>query len=358
MSALAFDEARLTQVLNNLVANAARHTHNGTIRIDCSVSTMTDIAPGITPIRLDFSVIDSGEGVDIADIERIFLPFERGSNAGRKGDKGTGMGLTIARQLVSAMGGNLTATSRPGEGSQFRFWIQAQATPVKAARSTNDGRQQSSYGAYLGQRRTVLVVDDHQQSRQVLCKLLQGCGFVVHEATSGHEAVQFLQGATQPDLVLTDQLMQDGDGWVVVQACVTHSSPIPVVMISALPPQRPSGLGESVRCAIHLLKPLDHAQFLQQIGDLLQLEWDKSIQQEPSKRPPPLPPPASPPAADLQALKSMVDAGQVSEVMRWAEDLKASNPNCARFADEVYVAARFLDFPALHALLSDRKRQS
>ncbi|MEY4137880.1 MAG: hypothetical protein RLZZ371_62, partial [Pseudomonadota bacterium] len=128
-TALLVDERRLQQVLNNLLTNAARYTHRGEIRLSCNLQQIriTDLTPNW---RLSFSVTDSGEGIALEDQKRIFEPFQRGSKAHLSSHKGMGMGLAIASQLVHSMGGEMSLSSQPGQGSCFSFHVVcAQAVP-------------------------------------------------------------------------------------------------------------------------------------------------------------------------------------------------------------------------------------
>jgi signal transduction histidine kinase/DNA-binding NarL/FixJ family response regulator len=362
VAGLRLDEERLRQVLDNLLANAARHTHNSWIALDCTIGqgSHTD-ETGQKTVRLDFVVSDGGEGIAPEDQQRIFLPFERGASQRRRtdrADKGAGMGLAIARQLVEAMGGRLTVKSTLGHGAQFAFWMVAgllekQEIPALRLQAHFD------YRAYRGPRRSILVVDDQPESRRVLGQLLEGCGFTVVLVTSGANASRVLAQPSAIDLVLTDQFMDDGDGWAVLQAAARRDASMPVVLMSAAPGKRPVGFAPELDFAQQLLKPLDHADLLRRIGELLHLQWESPAPLPPASAPPspgtahiePSPvPSAVPPESDLKVLMALVEAGQVSEILQWSDRLRAAQPEYARFAQEVYVAARFLDFPALRAL--------
>jgi len=353
LSQVVMDEARVMQVLNNLTSNAARHTRRNWIRIDCMASIVPrqDTDGAAAPIRLEFTVADGGEGIAAEDLTRIFLPFERArSTPPLRNDKGVGMGLAIARQLVQAMGGELTVKSTPGKGSEFTFWIKAYALADDEMPPVHEPTPGSS-AAYREPRRTLLVVDDHGDSRRILGTLLRESGFAVQEASSGYAAIRMLQAEPRPDLVLTDQLMNDGDGWSVLQACAVCNPPVPAILISAVPAQRPAQFPDALHFAAHLLKPLVHTHLLRHIGDALQLTWQANdADLKGTEDPRPVPFMASPPAQDLAVLQSMIESGRISEILSWAEALKTAKPDYARFAQEVHVAARFLDLPVLRAL--------
>lgn len=343
MHGVRLDDRRLRQILDNLLANAARHTKGGRIDLACVAGP----AKADGTLCLDFAVTDSGEGIPLADQARIFLPFERGSRTvSRHGGKGAGMGLAISRQLVEMMGGRLTVESRPGQGASFRFRVVAEAAGELVAASA----PAAAYAGYAGDRRTLLVADDEAKSRNILARFLRDSGFDVLEAGSGREAIE--RCTTAPagvDLVLTDQFMADGDGWMVLRGLADLRPDVPVVLISAAPPDRPEDLPATQTFAASLLKPLDHAEVLRCIGDLLGLD----LQQEQAGPPEPTDGGAAdarPGPAALDDLRRMIDSGQVTDIMGWAESLKASQPACGDFAERVRTAACTLDFPALNAL--------
>ena len=339
-----FDEARLRQVLDNLIANAARHTAKGRIELDCIVASAGEDA-----ITIDFHVMDSGEGIAFDDQERIFLPFERGKGTvSRYGGKGLGMGLAISRQLVEMMGGRLTVESRPGEGACFRFQVLAEREQDEAAETT----RLSIGRAYDGPQRTLLLVDDDEGGRRALATFLRSVGFHVVEAQSGRSALNACSETMPPDLVLTDLFMADGDGWSVLAAMARRNRAIPVVSISSAPSERPAQFPEGLCFARHLMKPLDHSKVLQCISDLI---GEDGAQEPPAERAPDARSASleRPSAAMLAALSHMVDEGRVSDIQTWAEALKAAEPNCAGFADEVRAATIRLDFQALEALSAE-----
>ncbi|WP_158240772.1 hybrid sensor histidine kinase/response regulator [Telmatospirillum siberiense] len=338
------DENRVRQVLDNLLVNAARHTKNGWIRLDCRIGGER----AGNKLRLDFAVTDSGEGIPLSDQERIFRPFERGGGTAGNGGKGAGMGLAISRQLVEMMGGTLTVESRPGEGACFSFYIFAEPADLDAVEPSPTAG--SALSNYRGTRRTVLLIDDEDANRHVLARLLHDHGFAVVEARSGQAAVDLCRSFTKADIVLTDQFMANGDGWMVLRTLSELLPEAPVLLMSAAPAARPEDFPQGLDFTRHLLKPIDHEVLLRHIGDLLDLEWEEPPEETGESPATEIPDEYPPNETDMEILRAMIEAGQVSDIMTWAARLKIREPRCAIFADRVHTAARQLDFPALNKL--------
>lgn len=345
-SVLRIDEGRLRQVLDNLLVNAARHTEKGRIDVVCDVAAAGP--DGHTEIS--FTVTDTGEGIAPADQERIFLPFERaGGPRTRDGGKGIGMGLTIARQLVEAMGGQLTVTSRPGAGASFRFSVIADAIEDPAA----SAGVTSFPSAKIGQGRTILIVEDEEENRRILAHLLRDCGFAVVEATSGRTARTVFAATPAVDLVITDQFMADGDGWSVLRDVTGAWPEVPVILVSAAPPELPGDFPRTLGFAAHFLKPLDHALILRRIADLLDLSLEP---EDVDPSPPPTVAPATfvlPSEEERRELRASVADGRIGDVMRRAAELKRADAALADFSAALHTAAARLDFAVLAELLGE-----
>lgn len=115
------DSARLRQVLINLLNNAVKFTKHGFIRL-----TVCEREVPAAGRFIEFSIKDSGEGIDADTMKRIFKPFQQGDNSNTREHSGAGLGLAISKNLVELMGGTIRAESRKGEGSTFSFYIPAQ----------------------------------------------------------------------------------------------------------------------------------------------------------------------------------------------------------------------------------------
>lgn len=345
---LLVDAGRLRQVLDNLIVNAARHTHDGCITLEYGVRAIDDGRR-----CLSFAVIDTGEGIAADEKDRIFEPFERVERAARYGGKGAGMGLAIVRQLVTLMGGEISVQSTLGKRSAFRFMITAERVerPVvsHAAR-----RQNSLPTGYAGPQRLALIIDDDPGSRAVFSAVLEYADFAIREADSGNAALALLDDLPRLDVVVTDQFMPDGDGWAVLGGICRRRAEVPCIMISAAAPSPSVGHLAEQRFTHTFLKPVDHAALLEAIGKALRLEWrwatDKpaTLAQGAAGRAA-----AAPTKLDQNSsseLRQLVEYSEITAIRDWARRLRQLSLEHGEFADKVEIAAIDLDFTTLETL--------
>jgi PAS domain S-box-containing protein len=195
------DAVKLRQVLLNLLSNAIKFTLEGAVTLTAQAQPEED-----GKVRVAFAVDDTGIGIADADRQRIFRPFEQAGAVALHG--GTGLGLTISRQYVQMMGGELALESAVGKGSSFRFSITVPvgcATPPRASCGRVTGLREAP------QQRRVLVVDDQRETRLLLRDLLEPLGFEVAEAEDG-AAVEAAMAAAPADLIFMDWRMPQLDG--------------------------------------------------------------------------------------------------------------------------------------------------
>lgn len=194
------DPFRLRQIVNNLVSNAVKFTSQGMIRIEVAVTSPT---PG--RVRVLMTVTDQGRGISADAMARLFSPFAQGSAEVARTYGGTGLGLTVSRDLARLMGGELTATSVEGQGAAFAVDL---TLPV--------GEPTQAQGAdtappVLTQRMRVLAVDDHEINRRTISLVLQPLDVDLSTASDGELALGLL--AQRPfDVVLMDVNMPGIDG--------------------------------------------------------------------------------------------------------------------------------------------------
>jgi signal transduction histidine kinase/ligand-binding sensor domain-containing protein/CheY-like chemotaxis protein len=202
------DEGKLRQVLMNLLGNAVKFTELGHVLL-----RVTTAVPGQTNQtnieRLFFVVEDSGPGIPLEEQESLFEPFVQ-ATAGHLSQEGTGLGLTISRQHVRLMGGDITLQSDVGQGSIFRFDVPCEVVTESAVRKPVPERH--IVGLEPGQEiYRLLIVDDEAANRQILVKLLAPLGFEVKEAANGQEAIDVWQ-VWEPHLIWMDMRMPVMDG--------------------------------------------------------------------------------------------------------------------------------------------------
>ncbi|MCP4118837.1 MAG: response regulator [Desulfobacteraceae bacterium] len=197
------DPLRLGQVLINLAGNAVKFTEQGEIIIDVKVRAKTR-----TDVTLSFSVTDTGIGLSEEQINSLFQPFTQADESTTRKFGGTGLGLSISRHLVEIMGGAIRINSRPGQGSSFTFTADfglgtREALPIPLPAADLMGIK-------------VLVVDDNDAAREVLCTMLESLSFDVAAVASGETALERIAEAaangTCFDLMVLDWKMPGIDG--------------------------------------------------------------------------------------------------------------------------------------------------
>jgi two-component system, sensor histidine kinase len=194
------DAVRLRAALENLIDNAVKFTERGAVRLDARIGRA---ARGSA--KLTITVTDSGIGMTRAEIKRLFRPFAQASAAIARRYGGAGLGLSVVKILARLMGGDLTVTSTPGRGSNFRFTAVLPLAPADAADS--GGARRSSVPV---RRLKILCVEDNPYGRVILNTILTELGHHADFVGSGEEAV-----AAAPrgyDAVLMDVTLPGIDG--------------------------------------------------------------------------------------------------------------------------------------------------
>ncbi|MCP4291520.1 MAG: response regulator [bacterium] len=200
------DQAKLRQVLINLVSNAVKYTENGKI----SIRAMAVNHASLSQVTVRFEIEDTGRGIPENDIEAIFSPFRQTGDQPTN-ESGTGLGLAICRKFVQLMGGSLDVSSEITLGSLFYFEL-----PVLLPATTEklDMTQMNRFvsGLEKGQPRyRILITEDKLENRLLLQSILAPLGFEIQEAFNGQEAVnKFKQW--NPHLIWMDIRMPVMDG--------------------------------------------------------------------------------------------------------------------------------------------------
>ncbi len=208
------DESKLRQVLTNLLENGIKFTSKGSVilrvRANRKIEKWKGEESASASHRLCFEVEDTGHGIAIDELDTLFEPFVQ-TQTGRESMQGTGLGLPISQQFVRLMGGDITVSSAVGRGSIFTFAIQ-----TRLAQQIDEQKvltRKRVVGLEPAQSRyRILVVEDVEENRLLLIKLLESVSFAVRSATNGFEAVA-LWREWEPHLIWMDMLMPVMDGY-------------------------------------------------------------------------------------------------------------------------------------------------
>jgi signal transduction histidine kinase/CheY-like chemotaxis protein len=273
------DATKLRQSILNLLSNAAKFTRAGTVTLKVERSNEGGAD------WLHFDVRDTGIGIEEDKLESVFEEFSQADASTTRNYGGTGLGLAISRRFCRLLGGDLTATSRPGQGSTFRIRLPAtipssdDSTDHSTDNSTGskktigqspDGAQHVaattlSRGAPSprasrtvsapGSGPSVLVIDDDPGASEIIARLLERDGFRVVEAASGEEGLR-LAREIHPVAITLDVMMPDMNGWAVLRALKADPElhRIPVVILTMLDDKT---RGYSLGATDYLTKPVD-----------------------------------------------------------------------------------------------------
>lgn len=205
------DEARLRQILVNLIGNAVKFTNEGGVAI--RLKTVLNGERLDEGIWLIAEVEDSGPGITDEELDTIFNAFQQASAGTREG--GTGLGLAISKRFIEMMGGSITVSSQEGKGSIFRFEVLLEAADAVERSESQAARRVIGIDGDASAFR-ILVVDDMPDNRLLLKELLTPLGFSLREAVNGAEALDIFADWS-PHIILMDMRMPVMDGYEAVR---------------------------------------------------------------------------------------------------------------------------------------------
>lgn len=227
------DEAKLRQILLNLLGNAIKFTAEGKVILRVKFEKKEDVFNKgeleDDGDKIWFEVEDTGPGIAPEELPLLFQPFGQ-TEAGRKSQQGTGLGLAISRKFLQLMGGDISVKSQRGVGTIFKFYIPfypADMTEVEEEclplHVVSLAPAQPSY--------RILVVDDRSESRYLLKNLLADVGFEVCEASNGAEAILLWQ-SWEPHLIWMDMRMPVMNGYEATKQIKANSAGEATVIIA------------------------------------------------------------------------------------------------------------------------------
>jgi len=251
------DLTKLRQTLFNLLSNAAKFTHDGTITLHVERTEQAGVD------WLIFAVSDTGIGIAADKVEHVFEEFTQADDSTTRDYGGTGLGLAISRRFCQLLGGDLTARSELGKGSTFTIRVPASLPGVQAPQPSADATAAIS-GTELeslrkaGPGSTILVIDDDPEACEIIERYLTKDGYSVATAASGEQGLR-LAHEIQPAAITLDVMMPEMDGWSVLRALKADPvlRKIPVIMLTMIDDRT---RGYSLGAVDYLTKPVDREQ--------------------------------------------------------------------------------------------------
>jgi CheY-like chemotaxis protein/HPt (histidine-containing phosphotransfer) domain-containing protein len=266
------DPGRLRQILVNLVGNAIKFTHHGEIIVQAEPVNETD-----THVLIHFAVQDSGIGISAERQAAIFDRFTQADGSTTRKYGGTGLGLTICKQLVEAMGGKIGVDSTPGIGSTFWFEINfAKQATVKR------GTGPLTLGPTNLLEARILIVDDNQINRVVLKKNVEALGCRVDAVTSAAKALESLRNAHRAGdpyhVVLLDMQMPGMDGEQAARAIKSDPAvkDVKIIVLTSMGQRGDAARLEALGCSGYLLKPVKQQLLFDAIVAVLERQEERS----------------------------------------------------------------------------------
>ena len=249
------DRRRIVQVLNNLLANAARHSPE---------SAPIEVSAARDGVHVAISVTDRGRGMAPEQLPNLFRSYT-GTADGERATAGTGLGLVICKGLVEAHGGRIHAESGgPGEGARFTFTVPVAGDAAQAG-STRPGPTQPDPGQHEPAR--VLVVDDDPQTLRYVRETLAGAGYAVLVTGDPAELPRIIR-SERPDLVLLDMALPGTDG-IALLGSVPELADLPVVFISGYGRDETIAAALEAGAADYLVKPFSPTELTARVGAAL-----------------------------------------------------------------------------------------
>ena len=262
------DPTRLRQILINLVGNAIKFTHQGSVEIRVAMQ-----AERPTP-SLVCSIVDTGIGMTPLQVSQLFQPFSQADQSTTRRFGGTGLGLSISRRLARILGGDISVRSEPGRGSTFEVHVvTGSLAGVRWLTDPSEGIEASDAREHVASvelKGHVLLAEDSPDNQLLISAFLRKAGVEVTLAENGQIASDLalaaLQAGTPFDVVLMDMQMPTLDGYEATQRLRQAGYPYPIIALTANAMQSDRQRCFDSGCNDYATKPINRQQLIQQIA--------------------------------------------------------------------------------------------
>ncbi len=328
---LLLDEARLRQVLINIIANAVKFTRKGYIKVIVQSKNIDE-----SSIDLTIQIIDTGIGIPKDKYESIFYAFEQVENQRTSKYGGTGLGLSITKKLVELMNGSISVTSELEKGSTFKINLnnieKVSEESSKIADSDNFNLE-----TIVFEPSTVLIVDDIEYNRELIQVFLEDYNFKILKACNGKEAIQITK-ENHPDLILLDMKMPVMDGYEASKI-IKEDDEIKDISIIALTASAMKSDEKTINeiCNGYLVKPISKKNLIYELTkflahNIIDNEENEEVVQESEENEEFL---VIPEKEDIDILYDLAMSGNLNEVIKKADNISSSNSDYNEFTKKI-----------------------
>lgn len=274
------DDIRLRQILVNLLNNAVKYTHRGTVTLKIAMERSEEEGNA----KIYFSVKDTGIGIKGEDLQKLCQPFERIEEKRNRNIEGTGLGMSITKQLLGLLNSELKISSVYGEGSEFSFELVQEIvdnTPIGRLEDMAKPISKEYQHGYEAPEARILFVDDNELNRKVFVGLLKETKIHIDEAGNGRECLEKVKQNAY-DIIFMDHMMPELDGVETFQIMKEmgdfpcKDTPVVILTANALVGAKEKYLQKGFRAFLE--KPIDYEKLEYLIWNLL----DKDLVQEAS----------------------------------------------------------------------------
>jgi len=323
------DEKRLRQVLINLLSNAIKFTDAGSVTFLVSFA-----AEG----KIRFEIRDTGTGIAQEQLQAIFQPFEQVGDR-RRHTEGTGLGLAISQRIVELMGSTIQVQSEMNVGSIF--WFDVNISQADEWVKTSQIDHQGQIIGIKDRQPKIVVVDDKWANRSVISNLLSPIGFEVSEANDGEEGWEKIL-EVQPDLIVTDLLMPELDGFELIKRVRESENFKDLIIIVSSASVFETDQYRSLEAGANtfIAKPVQATELLQKLQQYLDLEWVYEANEAPLAIGSDTNELISPPATEMEILYELAMKGNFREIVKQAVLLEQIDPKYIPFAKRLHQMAK------------------